>query len=386
MKFPIPRYSHYLLVGLLLLSPSAFAENSVTLSLQYDTYTDDGSPETTGVQMAAPLHVEYALDRLAVTLQTAYAQAEAGREGRDDLTLSGATDTFISASYSHPFQTRNPIKLIVNLDLNLPSGEENLDAGEAFAESGLRGDLFRIDDFGEGLNAGGTLGLEAQFGANTVGLYGGYTYYGSYDPRSDVEEDEYDPGDEIFAGALFEWKGGRRHTLQTYIGYSYFAVDAVNGADTLKIGDKLTGGANLEVGLLENLDLALSLQYIMQFKSRDALNNGDLVEEPTNSNGDELFGLCELTYQATQRLALQLLGDARYYGESERKRDDIDLPYEGQRLRYSGGSGVEFRLTSAIAVRASGSYFYMEFDPHIGSPDPREFQGMHLDLGVTYTF
>ncbi len=385
MKNLKTRYSGLVIGLLLIISPSAFCENSMTLTLQYDAYTDDDSPRTTGFEMSAPFQLTYARDPFAVTLQTAYAHATVNRTDSEDFTLSGVTDTFVSISYTYPFPTHHPTKVIMNLDFNLPTGEENLDADQAIAESELRGDLFRIDDFGEGLNVGVTIGLERQIGGSTFGLYGGYTYYGQYDPWSDETADEYDPGDEIFAGVLYEWKGGPRYTLQAYLGYSYFDVDTVNDEDTLKIGDKLAAGTELQASLLENLDMTFVLQYIFQFKSKEALA-GSLVEEPTNSNGDELFGSLDLTYQFHPRFSVQLVSELRYYGESDRKREDIDLPYEGRRVRYAVGSGLEYRVTPSIAFHGLGSYFYLDSDPNASLPDQRAFQGMNLDIGVTYTF
>ena len=369
---------------LLLLSPAAFCENSATLTLQYDAYTDDASPETTGFELATPFQLTYARDRFGVTLQAAYARAEVSRDDTD-FTISGPVDTFLNLSYTYPFPTDHPTKITMNLDLNLPTGKENLDAEQSAAESEPRGDLFRIDDFGEGLNVGATLGLERQIGGSTFGLYGGYTYYGKYDPRSDQTADEFDPGDEIFAGGLYEWKGDPRYTLQTYIGYSYFAVDTENGEDTLKIGDKLAVGTDLQASLLENLELALSLQYIFQFKSKDAIE-GSLVEEPANSNGDELFGSLDLTYQYNPRFSAQLLSELRYYDESERRRADLDLPYEGRRVRYAIGSGLEYHITPSMALRGSGTYFYLDRDPNLNLTDSRIYQGVNLAIGVAYTF
>ncbi len=387
MKTLKQRYNGCILALFLMLmfSPSAFCENSVTLTVQYDAYTDDDSPETTGTELSVPLHVEYAYGPFAITLQTAYSHAEVNQNDSEDFTLSGAVDTFISTSYMFTFPTRNPTKFILNLDVNLPSGEENLDAEQAIAESGLRGDLFRIDDFGEGLNVGGTLGLERQFGNSTIGLYGGYTYYGEYDPRSDETDDEYDPGDEIFGGMLYEWKGSPRNVLQLYAGYSYFDVDAVNAEDNFKIGDKVTAGTDIQAGLSNNLDMSMSLQYIFQFESEEMVN-GSLEKESTNSNGDEIFGVLELTYQVHPRFSVQVLGDVRYYGESERERKDLGLPYEGRRLRYAGGSGFEYRVTPSFSVNGGGMYFYLENDPNASFAVSREFQGMNLDFGVKYTF
>ena len=380
-----PRYRGLVIGLLLMISPAAFGENNVTLTLQSDGYTDDASPKTTGREMAATIQLTYAREPFAVTLQTAYADAAVSRDDSADVTLAGVTDTLISASYTYPFPTRQTTKVFMKVDLNLPTGQENLDAGQATAESNLRGDLFRLDDFGEGLNVGVTMGLEGQIGGNTFGLYGGYTYYGPYDPRSDETADEYDPGDEIFAGVLYKRKGGTRYSLQAYLGYSYFDVDAVNEADTLKIGDKLSAGADLQASLLANLDVTLALQYIFQFKSDDAVD-GSLVKEPTNSNGPELFGAFGLTYRYHPRLSVRLVSELRYYGESDRKRDDLNLPYESRRVRYAIGSGLEYRITPAIAFHGLGSYFYLDSDPNANLTAQRRFQGLNLDIGMTYTF
>lgn len=375
-----------LIIGLLLIfSPSAFCENSASLTLQYDAYTDDDSPETTGFEMSVPFQLMYARGPFAVTLQAAYARAEVSRSDDEEFTLSGVVDTFLSASYSYAFPNRKSTRIIVNLDLNLPTGEEQLDAEQTIAESELRGDLFRIDDFGEGLNAAGTIGLEQEFGGSTFGVYGGYTYYGQYDPRSDQTADEYDPGDEIFAGVLYEWKVNPRNRLQAYVGYSYFNADTVDEQDFLKIGDKLTIGAEAQAGLLENLDMSLALQYILQFESEEAIG-GDLVKEPTNSNGDELFGALDLTYRFHPRFSAQLFSELRYYGESDRRREDLDLPYESRRVRYAVGSGLEYRVSPSVALRASGAYFYMDSDPNANVTVSRIYQGMNLDLGVRYAF
>lgn len=373
------------MIGLLMLNSSAFCEYNITMSLQYDAYETDDSPNIKGTEIAAPFQLSYEGDAFSVALKTAYADASVDWHDDEDFELSGITDTSVSASYIYAFQTQNPTKFIINLDVNLPTGEENLTPEEVIAESELDGDLFRIDDFGEGLNVGATIRLERQIGSNTFGIYGGYTYYGAYDPWADQPEDEYNPGDEIFGGVLYEWKGSPRNIFQTYLGYSYFWVDTVDQADTLKIGDKLAGGAGLQMGLHDKLDMTLLLQYIFQFESEEAID-GNLVREPTNSNGDEFFGSLDLTYRPNPRLGMRLMGDLRYHGESDRQREDIELPYEGQRTRYAVGPGLEYRITPSILLQGSGAYFYLDCDPNISVIEPRTFQGVNADIGVTYTF
>ncbi len=388
MKDLTPRYSG-LVIGLLLLmfSPAAFCEYNVTMTLQYDAYeTDDDSIEITGVEMSVPLELAYTSDQLTVKLSAAYADANVSQDGSADATLSGLTDTTVNAIYTYPFSD-NLTKVLLYLDLNLPTGEERLDAEQAVAESQLRGDgdLFRVDDFGEGLNVGATIGVERQFGANTVGVYGGYTYYGEYDPSAGDIVDEYDPGDEIFAGVLFERKSNLQNSLQAYVGYSYFSVDTVNQEDAIRIGSKLSAGVDLQASLLENIEMALLLQYIYQFASEDAIR-GDLVEEPENSNGDELLGSLGFTYHVDPRFSVQLVSELRYYGESDRKREDAALPYESRYTRYSIGPGFEYRMTPSIALRGFGSYFYLDRDADTTFAESRAFQGMNLDFGAKYTF
>ena len=372
------------MIGLLMLNSSAFCEYNITMTLQYDAYETDDSPNIKGTEIAAPFQLAYVGDAFSIALKSAYAHA-AVDDDREDSDLSGMTDTSVSTSYIYAFQTQQPTKVIMNLDVNLPTGKERLNSAQILAESELDEDLFRIDDFGEGLNVGATIRLERQIASATFGIYGGYTYYGKYNPWSDQPDDDYDPGDEIFGGVLYEWKGSPRNMFQVYLGYSHFVKDTVNDADTLKIGDKLSAGTGLQMGLQERLDLTLLLQYILQFESEEAID-GELVKEPSNSNGDEFFGSLELTYRPNPRLGVRLMGDLRYHGESDRQREDIALPYEGQRVRYAVGPGLEYRVTPSILLQGSGAYFYLDCDPNISVIESRTFQGVNADIGVTYTF
>ncbi|PID58875.1 hypothetical protein CSB45_02425 [candidate division KSB3 bacterium] len=359
--------------------------------LQYDSFRDDDSPKHTGFQTAVPLQWDYERGALAVTLDTTYAHTELSREGDDDFALSGFTDTFINAIYSYTLPTQNPIRFVMDFAVNLPTGKAHLDNDDLSAERILQrdhfqqNDLFRVDILDEGLNLGATLGLERESGIHSVGVYSGYVYYGQYDLCWDEVLNEYDPGDEILLHAAYSWKKSPRRHIHAYLGYSHFGIDTENDADTLQIGDKLSAGADLQIAVLDTVDMTLSLQYITQFTSEESIG-GKMIEESENSIGSELFGALKLLYHATPRFSIPFVADLRYYGESERKRRDLDLPYEGRRVRYAGGAGFHYRLTPSIALLGQGLFVHLDCDPNTESAEQRIYEGVNLDLCINYTF
>ena len=60
-----------------------------------------------------------------------------------------------------------------------------IEAGKA--EAGDNNDLFEVDDFGQGLNIGASLGLAETFGPLSIAVNGKYRVNGAYDPTTDRE-------------------------------------------------------------------------------------------------------------------------------------------------------------------------------------------------------
>lgn len=371
------------LIMFVTVSEIASAESFVTMALRCDAYFDDGTPETKGVEFTAPIKLTYTRNLFSASLKTAYGSVLLDPGDDDTLTFSAFTDMVLESSYTHPFQNQ-PLAGIVNLYINIPTGHENLDQQERRTEVGNNGDIFLIDDFGEGLNVGLTLGIERQLRQGSVGMYAGYTYKGEFDPTADISDDTLDPGDEIFVVGLFDWQPLQAVDVHSYIGYSYFLADQKNGQEDFREGAKYTIGGAVHT-TLHPLTALLKVQAIAQAPNFEDTGSS-LEKEEENSNGLQLSGTLDLTYAFRPQVDITLSGDFRYYGESDRIRSVSGLPYEGQRVRYAVGPRFVYRTTPRFSIQGATTYFSMNHQPDIMQPQDLTYRGVSLELGTNYRF
>ncbi len=88
---------------------SSFDDFTISTAIRYNSFEDDDSPETDGNQVTVPLGISCKYKEISINLETAYATAQMTPSGEDEASLSGYTDTLISATYLHPLETF-PIK------------------------------------------------------------------------------------------------------------------------------------------------------------------------------------------------------------------------------------------------------------------------------------
>ena len=360
-----------------------FAEWFMTTAVRYDTAYDNQSPETIGYEMTVPIGLAYRGKRLAVSLETAYSTANVETGPDTEAKLSGLTDTLVSASYAHLFPQR-PIALIMGLDMNLPSGKERLNEEQMQAEWGQSNDLFEVDNFGEGFNIGLSLGLTRQFETVTLAAQGGYIYNGPFDPTSTIPDDDLDPGNQLLALGVLDWQAASWLRLNTFLSYTYFGTDQSDDTDSLRQGPQLAVGGNLS---LDYRPWALSLALQGRFQGKNKVLVEDVLREETaNSNGSGLFGVAALSYQLAENFRIRLLNDVRYYAETELTDKATSLPYTGRRIRYAGGPGFTYAVTSRLSCNGLLKFFVMEQQQDAFTPQDLTFRGLNLNLELTYEF
>lgn len=209
-------------------------------------------------------------------------------------------------------------------------------------------------------------------------------YNGKYDPTRDIPDDDLKPGDQILGIALFGWQISAQESLDASLTYSHFFPDKTNGEETYQLGDKVVLGADFyHEG--DPIGVVVSVQGTIQGKNKELLK-GKLRKEEKNSNGADLFGLVDVTYARSENLTLRLLGDIRYYGESDLKTDKGGLPYEGRRVRYAIGPGFMYRLNDHLSWNGLLKFHHMRRKADVIQDKDVTFQGLNLDVGLTYTF
>lgn len=376
---------HIVLIGFYIIlfcsGPLAYGETSVSTGVRYDTFSDNQSPEGKGTELTIPFGAIYRRDRLFLRLETSYSLASVDSGADVDADISSFTDTLLAGSYTFPDW---PVGVVVGLDLNVPTGEERLRQTEQAAEAGERHDLFEVDNFGEGLNVGLSIGLVKELGSLNLAVNGAHIFKRLYDPTEDISDDNLNPGDQTLVFAVLQWKTSSWFRVETIVAYSHFTPDKIDGQKSFQEGDKIVLNGNVRVQR-HSMEIVVGVQNALQGKNKELLED-TLQTEPANSNGIEVFGWFDLTYRVSSKLDLQVLGDLRHYGESDRKSEWNGLPFEGRRLRYAIGPGAMYILNEHLAWNAVAKYFVMEQEPDFFQDQDVTFRGVNVSVGMKYTF
>ncbi len=373
------------LLAILLVVPNALAEMSVLTGTRFDLFTTDGDPETVGYEVTFPVGLTYTWRDFTLAVNTAYGSANVYPGSGSSSSIDSITDMRVAATYGIKGL---PVGLFAGVELNVPSGTERLGSVQRLAEAGQNHDIFEVDDFGKGFDAIVSLGVADTFGPFSLAVNTRYRNNGEYDPTTDRDDDDIDPGDQILLDGLLKWKLASLISLDASAAHVIFSEDRVNGSDAFQEGPKTTIGGRLWLNthIHRPVRLAVGLQSTIQGKNKILGVDNSLETESQNSNGRELFAQLNLLYESSPRLALRMVGDLRHYGESPRKDTETDRPYTGQRVRYAFGPGVMYTPGKRIVLQSLVKYFVMTRERDILTPDETTYRGVNLSVGITYKF
>jgi len=360
---------------------AAYGDIVVSTGTHINAFRDDLADKTDGTEVTVPFGVSYRRGGLfALNLETAYSSATVKSGGGTETDISGFTDTLLSASYSLSGES---VLLTLGVDVNLPTGKENLNEDEDEALSGEE-DLLTVSGFGEGGNVGLSVSAIKQLGNVTLGANGLYVYKGEYDQTSDVEDDDVDPGDQLLLAWILNWKASEQSLVELSGAYSYSGADAVNGEEDFQEGGIVTLGGSFQ-HTSDPFTITVSLQEMLQLSDKELIED-ELATEDQNSNSHTLSLACNVNYSASERLRLQALGDVWYTGESERKTEADGVLYTGKRVRYSFGSGVGYTIRENFWGHGLVKYLVINEKPDLAVEEERTLHGVDLNIGVTYRF
>ena len=371
-------------ISMVLIGMTVRVDGEMTLSTggRVNTFRDDLDQQTEGTEVTVPFGVLYTRDPFSIRLQTAYSNARFKPAESSASTIAAFTDTLLSVSYQ--MSKLLPVPLIWSLNVNLPTGRAQLDKQEKDALSG-KDNLLDVYNFGEGLNVGLSLSTAKKFGNVTVGLNGGYTFKGKYDPTKDIPDDDLRPGNQLLATAKVNWKASPQIVLGTSVTYLHFGVDQVAGKKNYQLGDILVLGGNFNVAPSKPLAIGVGMQYLLPQKSQALVGNA-LKTEPENSKNVIFASTLDVTYAYSKTLAFQAVGGLRSYRASDQKDRTSGLPYAGKRVRYNFGPGVIYVLKQNISLQALATYVILYEDRDIDLNTNKTTTGVNVNLGVRYKF
>lgn len=133
------------------------ADISIQTGPEYDWWKSDEHER--GYQFRMPIRIDAQQQSFSAFLVTAYANSHFNGSGGEDPSLSDITDTKVGCSYIGPDTL--PFDILFGLDMNLPTGETDLDDDDLGIM--MDADLISITSFGEGFNVNPSIVIARQW-------------------------------------------------------------------------------------------------------------------------------------------------------------------------------------------------------------------------------
>ena len=368
---------------------SALAEQEKNKPLTVAIFSNMGSfsasgEDADGSQSIAYLQMVYATSSWGVGFTSSYANADYKTSASNErYQRSTMTDTALTSFYNIK---RNNFRARLGLDLGIPTGQETQTAeelGRSISDD-IYQDLLLINTYGSGFNMAGHMSLSYKTGPVTLGLGARYLVAGAYDPMSDREKDEFDPGDSLMALVSVLFNVGEKGGALFNLSRTTQGKDKQDGVDIFRNGD-ITA---LEIRLMNEWfgDLSTSLVGVArQQEKNERIYSGKSYKVETgnaNANSTEVF--MEMAYTMSDPLVLTgVLGykmvDANDYPED-------DYLYDGGRTKYYVEPGLRWSFSKRTLLSLKLRYSGIDDKKDSFSPNGATYSVYNADLGLIMGF
>ncbi|MCI0528974.1 MAG: hypothetical protein L0Y56_16170, partial [Nitrospira sp.] len=306
--------------------------------------------------------------------------------------ISAFTDTVFSVYYA--LLTRNrPLNMILGFNTNLPTGKATLTNTEVKTEFGLgdNNDWVHVDNFGDGFIVNPSIGIAKELAEVGIGLGAGYLVNGTYDPTTDIANDDLNPGDLFYTTLDLEFVPLEWLALSGAFQYTYSGADTVRNKDTFKQGDIFTLGLDLTFKASPYTSLAIAVrENLRQDNERFADFSLDLPARRID-NGNETFVSAFFSHTITDPLTLTSLVDFKFYDDNHLASDDQF--FKGEKRRYTAGVGVSYRLRQTLSVGSQVKFLFYQEDQRLIEQREEEvireditLRGFSLEFTITQRF
>ena len=352
---------------------------SIHADAYYYSWESDGGAK--GAQFISPITFAYQKGNLDLGFRSAWVESRNKTEG-----LEGRVSTFTDSALSASYTQKLPLGITVryNLDYNAPTGTAALEGIEKNAI--MDGHLVQQTRFGEGHNV--TPGvIVSKVINNNLSLGAGlsYTGRGAYDPNSDVENDELDPGNETRLTVQSNY-GTKNVSMNSRLALQKSATTTVNGFDYFEKGDKadLSITATLKA-LPKQQQLTFGVGYSKQrpdtYVSRIT---GNFEKESTNINGDNQYAF--ISYARPWAGKNIFRAKANWYQQKANSYDQFNDLYNAGRVKKSIELGYDRLLNKKSKLSFSASTFRLNEKATPATLRDTEYSGEIYSLSYKYKF
>ena len=324
-------------------STTASAQVQTEISSFVHSIKIKNTTDTTRVsQWVTPLKVQLPFLHGQVGIQSAFMTAH--QTGTPNELAWGALDTQINGRW------QIGQRVLLSLHTSLPTGKRSLNAADAQVIGTLaRNDLnFPVRAFGQGFDLGGTLSVAKHQGHWSLSAGIRAIHKGGYTPTAGSAN--YKPGDEITSmiGVDYSYNNW---IFQLNTAGTFYKVDRQNGAIAFRNGKQIL----LHAGIFywgHIINLKAELIEIARLKNRNVANNGYLLSEARDSNGNDLRARIEASLTPVRSFTLFAQGSAKYLTANAHPPGTAF--YQGDAHLFEGGGGFSLSIgQTQLALRAT---------------------------------
>ena len=296
--------------------------------------------------------------------QSASTGARAGYSGWTDTSVTG-TITYYGFDGFQPF---------FSLASNVPTGNSS-PAGNV-AQAPADPDVVQLQNFGEGLNIGPTVGVNIPITKDLLATVSvGHTIRGSYDrlgPNLGVLQPGFgarqtvSPGDVTTAVASLGYQVGA-WSLQSSFSYSSETNTKVDLADFFQSGGKFNVSAGVGYAFTDDLAAKLSGSFTHTEKNRvpaDAFNgNFALLSEAFNTNSN----VFSVGFDTSYRIGSFAFGPTVSYLYRDRNGYDTETSqFVPAKTKVSAGGVVQYAVNDHISFNLRAEHLWVTLSPNPG--------------------
>lgn len=362
------------------INKSDWKKDKLTIYIDVQHYDWHSDSNTSGHQTVMPFTAMYRVGHGEFGLRTAWINSVNTTEGRQG-SVDTVSDTALSAAYTQILQNGWDIRY--NLDYNIPTGKASLAGIEKFAI--MDGNLVSQTRFGEGHNITPGFVVSKALNSNSaVGMGLSHTVRGSYDPNSDVENDQLNPGNETRLTLQGQY-GAEKFMLIGGVVYTKSETTQFDSLDYFRKGDRRDVNLTGIFAFPYAQTIILGMRYGAQNSDTYVSSiTGNFDKEGRNINGNSKYISAEYIKKWRDMHSFKLMAD--WLKHDANSYDQFNDLYNAGRIKYSFGAGYEFKLDNHGRISIAVRDFKMNDKATPATLVDTKYSGFNVTVGLNVAF
>ena len=345
---------------------------------------DTSDVDNSGGQTLVYSQISYDSDAWGLALTGTYTDTRySTTQATDSFEVKTFTDTAISSYYS---MKSGRTSLRGGVDLSLPTGIHSFSSAQLtrVIADDISEDLMLVNNYGSGLNVSPHLAFTYDMSPVTLGLGAKYIFSGAYDPLTDVDNDSFDPGDQLLLLLSANVSIANNDFFMLFFSYATFGKDKLGSRDVFQNGDIFALEGKYLRQWSQVLRTTFGAVFTTQGKNESTGENNLLKSETGNSNANKIEVFADSAYDIRDRLTLTgVVGYKNVAGNGYSMGDDL---YDAGRNVVYLEPGVIFFFDEDIYAMAKVRYSRVADKKDAFSAQDANYNVLNLDLGIVVNF